>query len=188
MTVTEQLDQVFGQLVKRSWQRFSEELHTREIDDLLVGAVITATVAHGNALIDLNSDGNHHYLRFQHRERKHRLMFQLTHRAGTVTAAKTLGQHAAVTIAYGEYVRDARTVWQALKSEVKSGFLDVGEPGVFTVDADLSTGYVYVQVPLLLDLDQYFADHYTVKYPVLQEHIAAVTQACAKYLHGRIAA
>jgi hypothetical protein len=186
--VSEHLDEVFGRLVNRSWQRFSEQLHTREIDDLLVGAVITAAVAQGNALIDLNSDGNHHYLRFQHREHKHRLMFQLTHLAGSVTAARTLGQHASVTMAYGEYVQDARTVWQALKSEVKSGFLDVGEPGVFTVDADLGTGYVYVQVPLLLDLEPYFADQYTVKYPVLQEHIAAVTQACAKYLHGRIAA
>ncbi|TDC72929.1 hypothetical protein [Actinomadura sp. 7K507] len=186
--MSERLDQVFGQLVTRSWQRFDEETRTREIDDILVGAVITASVAQGNALIDLTSDGNHHYLRFQHLQNKHRLMFQLTHRTGTITSAKTMGQHAAVTMAYGEYVQDARTVWQALKSEVKSGFLDVGEPGVFTVDADLGTGYVYVQVPLLLDLDHYFADHYTVKYPVLQEHIAAVAQACAKYLHGRIAA
>lgn len=62
--MSEHLDQVFGRLVNRSWQRFSEQLHTREIDDLLVGAVITAAVAQGNALIDLNSDGNHHYLRF----------------------------------------------------------------------------------------------------------------------------
>ncbi|MEV5830156.1 hypothetical protein AB0L25_31765 [Spirillospora sp. NPDC052242] len=186
--MSEQLDQVFGQLVNRSWARFSENLKAREIDDLLVGAVITAAVAQGNALIDLNSDGGHHYLRFQHLQHKHRLMFQLTHLTGDVASAKVLQHHAAVTIAYGEYVEDARTVWQALKSEVKSGFLDVGEPGVFTVDADLGTGYVYVQVPLLLDLDQYFADHYTVKYPVLQEHIAAVSQACAKYLHGRIAA
>lgn len=186
--MSEQLDQVFGQLVHRSWERFNEQLRTREIDDLLVGAVITAAVAQGNALIDLTSDGDNHYLRFQHLENKHRLMFRLAHRTGSVSAAKTLGHHAAVTIAYGEYVQDARTVWQALKTEVKSGFLDVGEPGVFTVDADLGSGYVYVQVPLLLDLDQYFADHYTVKYPVLQQHIAATTQACAKYLHGRIAA
>ncbi|MEU8801914.1 hypothetical protein [Spirillospora sp. NPDC048819] len=186
--MSEQLDQVFGRLVHRSWERFNEQLRTREIDDLLVGAVITAAVAQGNALIDLTSDGTNHYLRFQHLQNKHRLMFQLAHQTGTVMAAKTLEHHAAVTIAYGEQVQDARTVWQALKSEVKSGFLDVGEPGVFTVDADLGSGYVYVQVPLLLDLDQYFADHYTVKYPVLQEHIAAVSQACAKYLHGRIAA
>lgn len=186
--MSEHLDQVFGQLVHRSWDRFSEDLKAREIDDLLVGAVITAAVAQGNALIDFNSDGRHHYLRFQHLQHKHRLMFQLTHLTGDVASAKILQHHASVTIAYGEYVEDARTVWQALKSEVKSGFLDVGEPGVFTVDADLATGYVYVQVPLLLDLDQYFADHYTVKYPVLQEHIAAVSQACAKYLHGRIAA
>ena len=186
--MSEQLDQVFGQLVHRSWERYNEQLRTREIDDLLVGAVITAGVAQDYSLIDLTSDGNSHYLRFQHRQNKHRLMFQLAHQTGTVTAAKTLGQYAAVTIAYGEYVQDARTVWQALKTEVKSGFLDVGEPGVFTVDADLGTGYVYVQVPLLLDLDQYFADHYTIKYPVLQQHIAAVVQACAKYLHGRIAA
>src|SRR5690606_760896 len=118
-TVSEQLDQVFGQLVHRSWERYNEQLRTREIDDLLVGAVITAGVAQDYSLIDLTSDGNSHYLRFQHRQNKHRLMFQLAHQTGTVTAAKTLGQYAAVTIAYGEYVQDARTVWQALKTEVK---------------------------------------------------------------------
>jgi hypothetical protein len=186
--LSEELDHVFGQLVKRSWQRYDEQRMTREIDDLLVGAVVTAMVAEGNALIDLNSDGNHHHLRFENPRDKHRLLFRLTHATGDVTAAKTLGHYASVQMGYGEHVQDTRTVWQALKSEVKSGFLDVGEPGVITVDADLTTGYVYVQVELLLDLAPYFADHYTVRYPLLQQHLAAVRQALAKYLHGRLAA
>ncbi|GAA2443446.1 hypothetical protein GCM10010191_69980 [Actinomadura vinacea] len=186
--MSEELDQVFGRLVRRSWQRFDEQKQTREIDDLLVGAVIVAMVAEGNSLIDLNSDGNHHHLRFERPQDKQRVMFRLTHMTGNVTAAKTLGHYASVQMGYGERVEDTRTVWQALKSEVKSGFLDVGEPGVMTVDADLIAGYVYVQVELLLDLEPYFADNYTVRYPVLQQHLSAVRQALAKYLHGRLAA
>jgi hypothetical protein len=187
VAVSEQLDQVFGQLVKRSWQRFDEQRMTREIDDLLVGAVVTAMVAEGSSLIDLNSDGNNHHLRFEYPQGKQRVMFRLTHSTGNVTAAKTLGHYASVHMGYGEYVQDARTVWSALKSEIKSNFLDVGEPGVMTVDADLTTGYVYVQVELLLDLEPYFADNYTVRYPLLQQHLSAVRQALAKYLHGRLA-
>ncbi|WP_433326558.1 hypothetical protein [Spirillospora sp. CA-294931] len=184
----EELDQVYGRLVKRSWQRFEEQRAAAEVDDLLVGAVVTAMVAEGNSLIDLNSDGNHHHLRFQNPRDRSRLLFQLTHLSGTVLDAKTLGQYASVQMGYGERVENTRTVWQALKSEIKSGFLDVGEPGVMTVDAELTTGYVYVQVELLLDLEPYFADQYTIRYPVLQEHLSATRQALAKYLHGRLAA
>lgn len=186
--MSEDLDLVYGQLVRRSWQRFEEQQTTRERDDLLVGGVIAAMVAEGNVLIDLTSDGNHHHLRFEHPQHKQRLLFQLTHQTGTVTAAKTLGHHASVQMGYGEHVADARAVWQALKSEIKSTFLVTGEPGVMTVDADLTTGYVYVQVELLLDLGPYFEDQYTIRYPVLQQHLSAVRQALAKYLHGRLAA
>lgn len=185
--MSEELDQVFGQLVTRSWQRFDEQQRTQEVDDLLVGAVVTAMVSEGNMLIDLTSDGNHHHLRFEHPQSKQRVIFQLAHRTGNTIAAKTLGHHASVTMGYGEYVQNAQSVWQALKSEVKSGFLDVGEPGVMTVDADLTTSYVYVQIELLLDLAPYFGDNYSVNYPVLQQHLAAVRQALAKYLRGRLA-
>lgn len=177
---------MFGQLVSRSWQRFDEQLRNQQVDDLLIGAVITAMVSEGNALIDLGSNGSNHHLRFEHPQGKQRMVFQLTHMTGDLVRAKVLGQHASVQVGYGELVSDARSVWQALKSEVKSGFLDLGEPGVMTVDADLTTGYVYVQVELLLDLDPYLGDNYKINYPVLQQHLAAVRQALAKYLRGRL--
>lgn len=185
--VSEELDQVFGRLVTRSWQRFDEDLHNRQVDDLLVGAVIAAMVAEGNALIDLTSDGNYHHLRFEHAQGKQRLLFQLTHLTGDLVRARVLGQHASVQMGYGEYVENTQAVWEALKTEVKSGFLDTGEPGVMTVDAELTTGYVYVQVELLLDLDAYFSSEHKVNYALLQQHLAAVRQALAKYLHGRLA-
>jgi len=184
--LSEELDQVFGQLVKRSWQRFDEVLHNQQVDDLLVGAVITAMVSEGNALIDLGSDGNNHHLRFEHPQGKQRMVFQLRHLTSDLVGAKTLGQHASVQVGYGEFRPDVHAVWQALKSEVKSGFLDVGEPGVMTVDADLATSYIYIQVELLLDLEPYFGDEYKINYPVLQQHLAAVRQALAKYLYGQL--
>ncbi|MFD0904606.1 hypothetical protein [Actinomadura sediminis] len=58
MITSDQLDQVCGRLVNRSWARFSEGLKAREVDDLLVGAVIAAAVAQGNALVDLASGGS----------------------------------------------------------------------------------------------------------------------------------
>jgi hypothetical protein len=81
-------------------------------------------------------------------------------------------------------VQNTGAIWQALKAEVKSGFLDVGEPGVMTVDADLASGYLYVQVPLI----QYVAPGYQVNHQLLQQHIMATVHSLAKYLRGRIGA
>lgn len=186
--MSEELDEVYGQLVTSSWKRFEENLHNGQVDDLFVGAVITSMVAAGNTLIDLNSDGAAHHLRFQNTQTGERLLFQLRHLTPDLVRSKALGHVASVHVGYGEKVANARTVWQTLKSEVKSGYLDVGEPGVMTVDAELDTGYVYVQVELLLDLDPYLPGGYKVDYDLLQLHLSGVRQALAKYLHGRLAA
>lgn len=77
--MSEELDEVYGQLVTESWKRFEENLHNEQVDDLFVGAVITSMVATGNTLIDLTSDGSAHHLRFQHAQSGERLLFQLRH-------------------------------------------------------------------------------------------------------------
>ena len=82
--------------------------------------------------------------------------------------AKVLGRHAHVVIGYGRQVQNAAKLWDTVKSEVKSGFLDTDEPGAITTDADLSSGYIYAQIPLLLDLEVYFGDSYEVKYEILR--------------------
>jgi hypothetical protein len=186
--MSEEMDQVFVGLVKQSWKHYNEEMQNTRMDDLLVGAVISAMVEQGYALIDLNSDGTSHYLRFEWLQTRQRLIFQLQNLSEDLVTAKVLGRRARIVIGYGEHVSSIATVWGALKAEMKSGFLDVGEPGVITCDADMAASYIYVQVPLILSLDQYFGEGWQVNYPLLSQHINATVQSLAKYLHGRLSA
>ncbi|MEW6735148.1 MAG: hypothetical protein AB1489_27905 [Acidobacteriota bacterium] len=184
--MSEQLEKVFTSLVGASWKRYNETLQNTYLDDMLVGAVIASNVELGYSLIDLNSDGVNHYLRFEHLPTKQRLIFQLTNLSEDLVSAKVLGRHARVVIGYGQMVQNASAIWQAFKAEIKSGFLDTAEPGVITCDADIAAGYIYVQVPLILELDQYFAAGFQVNHALLQEHIHATVHSLAKYLNGRL--
>jgi hypothetical protein len=185
--MSEATDQVFVSLVKESWKHYNETKQNSQMDDLLVGAVIAATVEQGYALIDLNSDGVNHYLRFEYLQTRQRLIFRLHNLSEDLMTAKTLGRRANVVIGYGEPVQNVNAIWQAMRAEVKSGYIDTGEPGVITTDADLKAGYIYVQVPLILNLDQYFGQGFQVNYQLLQQHIHAAVHSLAKYLRGRLA-
>jgi hypothetical protein len=186
--MSEELEKVFVSLVDFSWKKYNETIHNTHMDELLVGAVIASTVEQGYSLIDLSSDGVNHYLRFEHLPSKQRLIFQLTNLSEDLVSAKVLGRLARAVIGYGMMVQNAGAIWQALKSEIKSGFIDTAEPGVITVDADMASGYIYVQVPLILDLDQYFSAGYEVNNQLLQQHIGATVHSLAKYLRGRLGA
>jgi hypothetical protein len=185
--MSQELEDVFIELVEKSWKRHNEQLENRKMDDLMIGGVITAMVEDGYALIDLSSDGVAHYLRFENIEgEKERLIFRLKNMSEDLITAKVLGRHAHIVIGYGEQVKNVGKLWETVKSEVKSGFLDTDEPGAITTDADLTSGYIYAQVPLLMDLDVYFGDSYEVKYEILRQHIKAAVHALGKYLQGRI--
>lgn len=184
--MTQDTDQIFVQLVGESWTIYNEVQHNRQRDDMFVGAVIAATVEDGYSLIDLTSDGTAHFLRFEHLPSKARLIFRLTNRAEDLATAKVLGRKSDVIIGYGERVRDVQALWQTFKQELKSAFMDQGEPGVITADADISSGYLYVQVPLILDLDRYFKGGYEIDVALLRAHIGATAIALQKYLRGRI--
>jgi hypothetical protein len=184
--MTQDPDQIFVGLVSDSWKIFNEHQHNRYMDDMLVGAVVAATVEDGYSLIDLTSDGTSHYLRFEHLPSTIRLLFRLANRAEHLITAKVLGRQADVVIGYGERVRDPQSLYQSLKTEMKSTLIDSGEPGVITVDADISSGYLYVQVPLILNLDRYFTGGYDIDQTLLRTHIASTVHALQKYLRGRI--
>ncbi|HSH01913.1 MAG TPA: hypothetical protein VLL52_05285 [Anaerolineae bacterium] len=182
----EKLENIFVSLVKRSWQYHEESLRNRRLDDLLVGAVIASNVRRGYSLIDLNSDGRNHFLRFEDLATQKRLVFQLRNLSEDLVTAKTLGQRAEVTIGYGEQVANFGKVWEAFKAEVKGVLADQGEPGAVRFDADMVAGYVYAQILLILDLEPYLGKGYQVNYKLLEHHLGAVTHSLAKYLHGRI--
>ncbi len=186
--MSQNLENVFMQLVEASWKKYDENKHNQHMDDLLIGGVITALVDNGYSLIDLTSDGTAHYLRFELLSTKERLIFQLTNLSENLITAKVLGRHGQVVIGYGERVNNPAALYQTLKSEIKSNYLDTGEPGVITADADLETGYIYVQVPLILNLDAYFSGTYDVNYDLLRLHIMATVHSLQKYLRGRLSA
>ncbi|MDM8528368.1 hypothetical protein QUF58_09165 [Anaerolineales bacterium HSG24] len=184
--MSEELEKTFVSLVDASWKRYEENKRNSWMDDLLVGVVIASNVEAGYALIDLESDGVRHYLRFEKLATKERLIFQLRNLTEDLVGAKVLGRHAHVIMGYGKTTTNPSKIWQIFKDEVKSGMIDSHEPGVITFDADLTAGYVYAQVPLLLELDQYFDVDSQVNQPLIQNHIDATIHSLRKYLDGRL--
>jgi hypothetical protein len=182
----DQMDAIFSELVKESWAYYREHELAGHIDEVLVGALITTALDSGHSLIDLNSDGTNHYLRFENIQGdQSRVVFQLQHLTPGLTAARVLGQRVSVVVGYGERMPDFGKVWQALKAEFKSGFVQNPEPGTITVDGDASSGYVYVQVDLYLDVKHYVGEGYAINYPRLNRDVGATINALRKYLKGR---
>jgi hypothetical protein len=183
----DRLDTIFGELVSRSWDYYEAHAFAGHIDEVFLGAVITSTLDSGCALIDISSDGTHHYLRFEDLEDHSRIVYRVTHLTPSLSQAKVLGQRASVVVGYGERVGNFQQIWKALKAEYKSGLVASPEPGTITVDGDMSSGYVYVQVDLFLTIDDYVAADYRIDYSLLQDHLAATHNALRKYLRGRFA-
>lgn len=179
------LDCIFGDLVTKSWDYYEAHAFAGHIDEVFLGAIITSTLDSGCALIDISSDGTHHYLRFEDLEDHSRIVCRMTHLTPGLAQARVLGQRASVVIGYGERVGNFQKIWKALKAEYKSGLVASPEPGTITVDGDMSSGYVYVQVDLFLSIEDYVAPDYAIDYRALQDHLAATHNALRKYLRGR---
>ena len=173
--------------MESSWDYLQEHRFAGHIDEVFLGAVITSTLDAGYSLIDLSSDGQNHYLRFENLRDNSRVVVRLRHLTGDLAAAKVLGQKASAVIGYGEKMSNASTVVQALKQELKSGFMASSEPGSISVDGDLTSGYVYAQVDLYLEIDKYVQPDYTTDHALLAEHLASCVHALRKYLRGRFA-
>ena len=185
--MSEEKEAVFVDLVKKSWKIHEDCAYASNVDEIFLGGVISGAVNEGWSLIDLNSDGTKHYLRFENLENRERLTFELYHRTGSLESSKVLGHLADVTIGYGVRVTDLSTLWSSFKQEVKSAFVIEKEPGVISVDADMTGGYLYAQVPLIWDLDDYVPEKYAPEYEVIGHHIECVTVSLKKYLTGRLA-
>lgn len=188
MSNDEQKERVFEELLRKSWQFRARHAHANQIDEVLVGAVITSTLDNGYSLIDLTSDGTYHYLRFEEISSGNRIVFQLRHLTPNLAMAKVLGHEAEVTVGYGERHKKFKAIFDALKQEYKGGYISSPDPGVITVDGDISSQYIYVQVTTLWDINDYLLEQgsYRIDYPKLTEHISAIIHSLRKYLHGRV--
>jgi hypothetical protein len=183
------MDNIFKDLVRNSWKKFLEFERNARLDDFLVGLIIASNVRCGYSLTQLESDGVYHKVRFENLSDQSRLIVRFKNLSEDLITAKTLGHMARVIVGYGERVKEFGKMWNAMKMEVKSGFLvSNDEPGIITTDAEVSEGYIYVTVPLILDLDKYLdpAGEYKANLDLLQLHISSVVYSLRKYLRGRL--
>ena len=177
---------MFAGLVKDSWKFHQLVEDTAKVDEVLLGALITSTLDTGKALIDLTSDGSNHYVRFEDPNDHSRVTMAITHLTRTVPDVKALGQRASVVVGYGEPVKNFSRVWSALKEEAKSGYIGGADPGTVTVDADVTAGYLYMQIDLYWKLDDYIREDLSIDYATLTSHVDATIHALRKFLKGRI--
>ncbi|MEQ1572334.1 MAG: hypothetical protein ABMA64_42315, partial [Myxococcota bacterium] len=180
-------DAVFVGLVKESWKYLGEHRFAAHIDEVFLGGLITSTLDTGYSLIDLSSDGSHHYVRFENLADQSRIVVRLTHLTGSLALSKVVGQRASAVIGYGERVGNITKIWGAIQAEMKSSYIQDPEPGTITVDGDVNSGYVYCQVDLYLSIDDYVSRDYAIDYSKLTVHVGSVVHALRKYLRGRFA-
>ncbi|MGE0493668.1 MAG: hypothetical protein AB7S38_30950 [Vulcanimicrobiota bacterium] len=179
-------EKVFTNLVQQSWHYYGERFRNRKLDEVLLGAVITAYVKIGFMLIDLNSDGTNHFLRFENPDDNTRLLVKLNNLSEDFISAKVQGHLAEVEVGYGEKAGNMSSVWNAFKNEFKSAFILTNEPGVVSFDADITGGYIYANLPLILNLDNYLESHYSIKVADLTRDLDCVVHSLRKYLRGRL--
>lgn len=182
----DELDRVFAGLVEESWRYHNLVENTGRMDEVLVGALIAATLDSGQALIDLTSDGTNHFLRFEDPEDRSRVTMAITHLTRDVTTARAVGQRASLVVGYGEPIKSFGRVLNAMRQEAKSGYLGRAEPGIVTFDADSESQYLYTQVDLYLAIDDYVAEDFAVDYVKLGAHVAATVHALRKFLRARV--
>jgi hypothetical protein len=182
----EELDDVFAGLVEASWKYHHLLEDTQRMDDVLVGALITATLDTGRALLDIDSDGTNHFLRFEDPTDRSRVSMAVTHLTRDVTTAKAVGQRAAVTVAYGEAITRFGQVVEAMRKQAKSGYVKSAEPGIVTFDKDDESKYLYAQIDLFLDVEDYISATFEVDYEKLNRAVAACVHALRKFLKGRV--
>lgn len=183
----DRLDGVFSNLVQASWDYHADHKFASHVDEVFLGAIITGYLDNGWSLIDITSDGTHHYLRFEDMGDHSRSIVRFTHLTPQLALSQVLGHRASVVIGYGERIKNFSKVWGAIKAEYKSGFLSGDTPGTISVDGDISSQYVYCQVPLFLCIDDYVSRSYEIDYPKLDSHLDATTHALRKYLRARFA-
>lgn len=203
----QELDDEFIGLVGRSWEMYKETEFATSIDEATLGGVITALVDCGFVLIDLDTAGAlaavmaadptagtnvgstataaHHQLRFEEPETKARVTVALEHLTPDVASAKMIGHRASAIVGYGERVKEFQKVGQAVRQEMASNFVVSPEPGTVTFDADLSSGYVYAQIDLLLELDRYVSEDLSVDHELLRRHLASVVYTMKMFVQSR---
>jgi hypothetical protein len=155
------------------------------IDEVFLGAVITATLDAGRDLTDISSDGTHHFLRFVNPNDASHVLFRVTHLTGNLTTSRVQGHMASVVIGYGERMANFASIWASLGEQERSGLVATDTPGTFVIDGDVASQYVYAQVRLYLCIDDYVKADWSIDYDRLRAHLDACVRALRIHLRGR---
>lgn len=131
--------------------------------------------------------GAGHHLRFEEPSSGARVTIDIEHLTPDVGSASVTGHRAIAEIGYGERVPNASQVTQALRQEVASAFVVSPEPGTVSFDADISSGYVYAQIDLILEPERYVSEKLEVDHDLLRRHIAAVVYTMRTFIRTRFA-
>lgn len=183
------LENRFIALVEDSWERFDDIERNSWLDDVFIGAVITAHLDNGMFLLNATSDGANHYLVFSNKARD-RNVVKVDHRRGEdYLYSQTVGHLTAVTLAVGRAFPDMKRLFKATTSEFKSGMAGEGriagmsDPGVMKIDRDGSIATC--ETTLLLDLRDYVTpSSLETDHEKLWTHFQATYQSLEKYLTG----
>ena len=187
----QELDDAFIDLVGRSWDMYKETEFATSIDEAMLGGVITALVDCGFVLIDMETASlwagaaGSHRLRFEEPADHSRVNVSLQHLTPDPAVAKMIGHRASAVIGYGQRVPDFSKVGNAIKQEMQSSFIASPEPGTVTFDADISSGYVYAQIDLLLEIERYVDGHLDVDHDLLRRHVASVIYTMKTFIQAR---
>ncbi len=188
----QELEDRFIKLVEESWHRFDDIERNSWIDDVFVGAAITAHLDGGMYLLNAESDGKKHYFVFADKDRN-RNVVEVDHRRGEdYLFSRTVGHLTGVTLAVGRAYPDLKKLLKAAKSEFQSDMAGEGriagykDPGVMKVDREGSIAMC--ETTLLLDIKDYVdIDTFQVDREKLWTHFQATYQSLEKYLAGIMA-
>mgnify|MGYP000035023173 CR=1 FL=1 len=179
------MDAIFDDLMQATHDYREAHEFASCIDEVFLGAVITAGLDAGRALTDLTSDGTHHFLRFVSPDDGSRVLLRVTHLTGNLTTSRVQGHMASVVVGYGERMARFAEIWASLGEAGRSGIVPRDTPGALVIDGDVASQYVYVQVRLYLRIDDYVQRDWSIDYDRLSEHISACVRALRIHLHGR---
>lgn len=180
------LEAVFTELLEATWDYQEAHEFAGCVDEVFLGAIMTSVLDAGRLLIDLSSDGTHHFLRFEHPEDNSRVLLRLTHLTGNLTTSRVQGHMASVVVGYGERVSGFGDIWARLSSEPRSGLVPREQPGALVADGDVASQYVYVQVRLYLRIDDYVAADWSIDHDRLRDHLSACVRSLRAHLYGRL--
>ena len=180
------LDSIFADLLQGTWDHQEAHEFASCVDEVFLGAVITSALDVGHMLIDLSSDGTHHFLRFEHPNDSSRVLIRLTHLTGNLTTSRVQGHMASLMVGYGERVTGFGEIWKRLSSEARSGLVSRDQPGTMVTDGDVASQYVYAQVRLYMRIDDYVSSDWSIDHDRLRDHLTACVRALRVHLYGRL--